>query len=406
MLGEVTAGDAVLDAAQDVLPTMVDLRRKLHRQPELGLDLPFTQSQVLETIDDLGLTVNVGKGLSSVIADLDTGRPGPTILLRGDMDALPMPEDTGLEFSSEVDNRMHACGHDAHTAMLAGAATILAGMRDSLSGTVRFMFQPGEEGSGGAKIMIEQDLLDGVDAAFALHVAPNAPDGIFGWKPGPALASADEFDIVVKGRGGHASTPHWAGDPTPVAAEVVLALQTMVTRTVDAFDPAIVTVTMLQGGTVHNVIPEHVNLGGTIRAVSERTRHLVWDNIRRVAEGVAAAHGCSAEVTIHEGYPVTINDPAFAAWAASVADETFGFGHTYEMGSPIMGAEDFSYVLQKVPGAILFLGVCPPDNPNPFDAPSCHSNRMVLHEGSMATGAAMHAAVAIKYLSSGGDLSA
>lgn len=406
VLGESAIGGSVREAAEEVLPTMIDLRRRLHRQPELGLDLPYTQAQVLAEIADLGLTVNVGKGLSSVIADLDTGRPGPTILLRGDMDALPMPEDTGLEYASEIENRMHACGHDAHTAMLVGAATILAGMRDSLSGRVRFMFQPGEEGSGGAQIMIEQDLLDGVEAAFALHVAPNVPDGILGWKPGSAMASADEFEIVLTGRGGHASTPHWAGDPTPAAAELVLALQSMVTRTVDAFDPAIVSVTMLQGGTTHNVIPENVMLGGTIRAVSERTRHLVWDNLRRVADGVAAAHGCSVEVTIHEGYPVTVNDPAFARWAAAVADATFGLGHTYEMTSPIMGAEDFSYVLQKVPGAMLFLGVCPPENPDPFGAPSCHSNRMVLHEASMATGAALHAAVATRYLAAGGDLNA
>lgn len=386
---------------------MVDLRRKLHRQPELGLDLPYTQAQVLEMIDDLGLEVQVGKGLSSVVADLDTGRPGPTILLRGDMDALPMPEDTGLEYASEVENRMHACGHDAHTAMLAGAARVLASMRDTLAGgRVRFMFQPGEEGAGGAKIMIEQDLLEGVDGAFALHIAPNVPEGILGWKTGATLASADEFEIRVTGRGGHASTPHWAGDPTPAAAEIVLALQAMVTRTVDVFDPTVVSVTMIHGGTVNNVIPEHVDLGGTIRAVSERTRQAVWANIERTAKGVAAAHDCQVEVTVHEGYPVTVSDARFARWAASVADTAFGLGHTYEMATPLMGAEDFSYVLQKVPGAMFFLGVCPPENPNPFDAPSCHSNRMVIHEPTMATGAAMHAAIATRFLESGGDLTA
>ncbi len=397
-------GEAVIGAAQEVLPTMVDLRRRLHRHPELGLDPPYTQSQVLETIENVGLRIEVGKGLSSVIADLDTGRPGPTILLRGDMDALPMPEDTGLEFASEVENRMHACGHDAHTAMLAGAAHVLAGLRETLSGRIRFMFQPGEEGSGGAAIMVEQDALDGVDAAFALHVAPNVPDGIFGWKQGPALASADEFEIIVTGRGGHASTPHWAADPTPAAAEIVLALQAMVTRQIDVFDPAIVTVTMLQGGTVNNVIPEHVKLGGTIRAVSERTRHAVWENMRRTVDGVVAAHGLSAEVVIHQGYPVTVNNPEFARWAASVADTTFGLGHTYEMTSPLMGAEDFSYVLQKVPGAMFFLGACPADISDSLGAPSCHSNLMRLNEDCLALGAAMHVAVATTYLSKASEL--
>ncbi len=392
-------------AAGDVLASMVELRRTIHRQPELGLDLPLTQRAVMAALDGLGLRVDVGKGLSSVIAELDTGRPGPTILLRGDMDALPMPEDTGLDFASEVENRMHACGHDAHTAMLVGAAQLLVAAQADLSGRVRFMFQPGEEGDGGAALMIDQDVLEGVDAAFALHVAPNVPAGIVGWKPGAAMASADVFNITITGRGGHASTPHWALDPVPVACEVVLALQTMVTRTVDVFDPAVVTVAKIDSGTTDNVIPESATLRGTIRAVSERTREAVHERIRTVAEGVAAAHGCSAEVGIVKGYPVTVNDPGFAAFAASVVDQTFGPGHSYKMETPVMGAEDFSYVLQKVPGAMLFLGVCPPENPDPFNAPSCHSNRMVLHEPSMADGAALHAAVAMTFLQRNGDFS-
>lgn len=399
--------EALLAAADEVLPMMVDLRRRLHRHPELGLDLPYTQAQVLEELDGLELEIYVGKGLSSVIADLDTGRPGPTILLRGDMDALPMPEDSGVEFSSEIEGRMHACGHDAHTSMLVGAAHVLASIREDLpGGRVRFMFQPGEEGSGGAAIMIEQDAVADVDGAFAIHVAPNVPSGIFGWKQGSAMASADEFEVTVTGRGGHASTPHWAGDPIPATAEIVTALQSMVTRTVDVFDPAVVTVAVLEAGTVNNVIPESARIAGTIRAVSEATRHKVWENLRRTVEGVAVAHGCSAEVTVIEGYPVTVNDPGFARWAASVADATFGLGHTFEMPAPVMGAEDFSYVLQKVPGAMFFLGACPPENPNPFDAPSCHSNVMVLHEEAMAIGTAMHVAVATRFLASGGDLNA
>jgi hippurate hydrolase len=338
------------------------------------------------------------------VADLDGGLDGPTILLRGDMDALPMPEDTGLPYASTVEGTMHACGHDAHTAMLVGAARLLAARRAELPGRVRFMFQPGEEGDGGAVHMIDEGVLDGVDGAFALHVAPNLWSGMVAYRPGPAMASADVVEISVTGRGGHASTPHWANDPVPVAAEIVLALQAMVTRTVDAFDPAVLTITQLSSGTTNNVIPESAQLTGTLRAVSERTRHAVWERIRRVVDGVAAAHDCTAELAVLEGYPVTVNDPRFARFAADVAASTVGAGKVVEMPAPVMGAEDFSYVLQRVPGAMVFLGVCPPEHADPFTAPACHSNRMVLHEDAMAAGIALHAAVATTFLERGGHL--
>ncbi len=396
--------DDLLDAARAELPGVVDLRRTLHRHPELGLELPRTQAAVLASLEGLPLEVRTGDSLTSVVADLDGGLPGPTVLLRGDMDALPMPEDTGLDFASQIDNTMHACGHDAHTAMLVGAARLLSERRDELAGRVRFMFQPGEEGSGGAALMMDEGVLDGVDGAFAIHVAPNVPAGIVGWKPGPTLASADEIEIVVTGRGGHASTPQWANDPVPVACELVLALQSMVTRTVDVFDPAVLTIAQVEAGTTHNVIPETARLLGTLRAVSERTRHAVWERIRRVAEGIAAAHGCTVEIDIVQGYPVTVNDPRFASFVAGVVEEHLGPGREFQMASPVMGAEDFSYVLQQVPGAMVFLGVCPPDNPEPFEAPACHSNRMILHEDVMADGIALHAAVATDFLARNGDL--
>ena len=395
----------LLDTARALLPDVVDLRRRLHQHPELGLELPRTQAAVLDALEGLGLEISVGERLSSIVADLKGGAPGPTILLRGDMDALPMPEDTGLDFASTVDNTMHACGHDAHTAMLVGAARLLTDRRDELAGNVRFMFQPGEEGSGGAALMIDDGVLDDVDAAFAIHIAPNVPSGIVAWRPGAAMASADELTITVTGRGGHASSPHWALDPVPVACELVLALQSMITRTVDAFDPAVLTIAQIAAGTVNNVIPESVVMHGTLRAVSERTRHDVWERIRKVADGVASAHGAAVEVEIKQGYPVTVNDARFAAFAGSVVDDRLGPGRSFQLPNPVMGAEDFSYVLDRVPGAMVFLGVCPPDHPNPFDAPSCHSNRMVLHEDNMADGIALHAAVATTYLERGGDIS-
>lgn len=388
----------LLAPAADLLPGVVELRRQLHLHPELGLELPRTQAAVVDQLEALGLPVRTGERLSSVVADIEGGRPGPTVLLRGDMDALPMPEDTGLEFASQVDGTMHACGHDAHTAMLVGAARLLVANKDQLPGRVRLMFQPGEEGPGGAPLMIREGVLDGVDAAFALHVAPNLWSGMVAWKAGPVMASADVVEIKVHGRGGHASTPHWAVDPVPVACEIVLALQQMVTRTVDVFDPAVLTVAQLEAGTTDNVIPESARLVGTLRAVSERTRHEVWERISQVVDGIAAAHGCTATVEIVQGYPVTHNDAGFASFASGVASELLGAGKVVEMPAPVMGAEDFSYVLQQVPGAMLYLGVCPPEHENPFVAPACHSNRMVLHEDAMAAGVALHAAVATAYL--------
>ncbi len=386
--------------ASGVQADVVTLRRNLHRHPELGLDLPRTQAAVEEFLDGHGLTVSRGKGLSSIVADLDTGRPGPTILLRGDMDALPMPEDTGLEFASEVDGRMHACGHDAHTSMLAGAARVLSSERDQLCGRVRFMFQPGEEGQGGAAVMIDEGVLDGVDGAFAIHITPNLPSGGLGVRPGAQLAATDEFAITFTGKGGHASTPHWATDPVPVAAEAVLALQTMITRTVDAFNPAVLTVSGISAGTTHNVIPETARMIGTIRTVDEWVRAAVVKRVSQVVEGIAAAHGCTVEVESTPGYPVTVNDPRFVEFLTAVALETIGADNFLQLPAPVMGAEDFSYVLAEVPGAMAFLGVCPPELENPFTAPACHSNRMMLDEDAMATGVALHVAVATRFLTS------
>ena len=387
-----SAGGALLDDA-------IDLRRRLHRHPELGLELPKTQEAVLEALDGLPLTVQTGTTTTSVVATLDGDRDGPTILLRGDMDALPMPEDTGLEYASKVDGAMHACGHDTHVAMLAGAATLLADRRKDLAGRVVFMFQPGEEGFGGAKVMLDEGLLTGdrpPTAAFAIHQTPNMPSGIVAGKGGAQLASSDTLEVTIRGAGGHASMAHLACDPVPIACEIVTAIQSMITRTVDVFDPAVVTVGKIRAGTTSNVIPETAYLLGTIRAVSERTRQKVWDNLRRLADGIAAAHGATAEVTIGEGYPVTVNDDAWAERSLAVADRALGVGRSIKMPSPVMGAEDFSYVLNAVRGAMVFLGTGPAGVKHA--APN-HSNRMVLDEGAMASGIALYAAMALDHCS-------
>jgi len=395
------AGKLLMDASR-VLPDAIELRRAIHHHPELGLVLPRTQAAIVDALRELDLDVRTGDAVSSVVADLHGGRAGETdavILLRADMDALPMPEDTGLPYTSEVDGAMHACGHDAHVAMLVGAARLLAERRAELPGTVRLMFQPGEEGFHGARHMIEAGLLDEprVDAAFALHVAPNLPSGSISTKGGALMASADVIEIVVTGKGGHASTPYLANDPMPVAAEIVQALQVMVTRRINAFDPVVVSITKMTAGTTSNVIPESVHLLGTLRAVSEAGRSIATAGIERVATSIAHAHEMQAEVAVIPGYPVTVNDEGFAKFAIGVGRELVGDSLMLDMPTPAMGAEDFSYVLQQRPGALAFLGVCPPGQ-RPKRAHSCHSNRMVLDENGMQTGIAMHVAVALSYL--------
>lgn len=387
---------SLLADAEALLGPVVELRRRIHAHPEIGLDLPVTQAAVLEALDGLDLEVTTGSATTSVVAVLTGDQPGPTTLLRGDMDALPMPEDTGLPFSSTLDGRMHACGHDGHVAMLVGAARLLAGRRRALRGRVVLMFQPGEEGAGGARVMLEEGLLSAhgtIDRAFAIHLTPSIPSGWVATRAGTMLASADEFRLVVTGRGGHASMPHEATDPVPVACEIVTALQTMVTRTINAFDPAVITVTQIEAGTTYNVIPESAVCGGTIRAVSDEARDRALAGLRRVAEHVAAAHGCRADVDLREGsYPVTVNDDQAAARTLAVAGGLVGADRALRMPSPIMGAEDWSYVLQQVPGSMAFLGAAPagvtPAAPN-------HSNRMVIDEAALATGVALHAAMAL-----------
>ncbi len=399
--------DTLRDGAHDLLSDVVGLRRALHEWPEIGNDLPITREKVLEALDGLPLDVTLHETTSGIAALLEGGKPGPTVLLRGDMDALPLTEETGLDFTSRSDGAMHACGHDTHTSMLVGAAKLLSGQRADIAGRVLFVFQPGEEGNHGARFMLEEGLLDlpgrpdgtesPITGAFALHITSALPTGWLGCRGGPILAAADTLFITVKGRGGHASQPHRALDPIPIACEIVQALQTMITRRIDVFDPAVVTVGKIMAGTVNNVIPETAEIEGTIRAVSETTRRLVHDGIRRVAEGIASAHDAEVTVEVVDGYPVTVNDRSQADVVLGLARDLAGADKTVRMPNPIMGAEDFSYVLQQIPGAMMFLGGTHPDR-NLATAPSNHSNRVVFDEEAMVTGTAMYAAMALNHL--------
>jgi hippurate hydrolase len=394
-----------LDEAQELLPEAIALRRRIHAKPELGLNLPLTTEAVLDGLRGLDIGISRGPSTSGLIVSLSGTRPGSqsgrTILLRGDMDALPMPEETGLDFASEIAGRMHACGHDAHTAMLVQAVHLLHRHRDELAGTVKFMFQPGEEGHAGARRMIDDGLLDThpkPDAAFALHIFPNFKAGAIVGRPGPLLAAVDTWTIRVKGRGGHASMPHLAVDPVPVACEIGLALHAMVTRRANAFDPIVLTCGKIVAGTASNVIPEVVEMLGTLRTTSEAARDNAHQGIRRVATNIAAAHLCEADVTIRRGYPVTVNDAGFVEFARGVATDLVGAENYIDLPAPFMGAEDFSYVLQRMPGCMMFLGVMPDGHDGHDHVASCHSNRMILNEDAMAVGIAMHVAVAHRFL--------
>jgi hippurate hydrolase len=394
---------SLLDEARTLLPTVVDLRRSIHRQPELGLDLPLTQAKVLAALDGLPLEIRTGQRTTSVTADLRGAQPGRTIVLRGDMDALPLQEDTEVPFKSQFDGRMHACGHDAHTAMLAGAARLLAAHQSDLRGTVRFMFQPGEEGYAGAVVMLEEDLLAAPSggarpsAAFALHATPRWTCGTVLTRPGPVLASTDNFTIVVRGRGGHASTPHMAADPLPVACEIVLALQSLVTRSVNVFTPGVLTVGKIEAGTAANIIPEVASLRGTIRTLSPHTRKTLVEGLHRVAHGVCAAHGLDAEIKDDPGYPVTVNDADFASFVLDTGRHVLGPEHCQEQPTPQMPGEDFAYVLEQIPGAMASLGTRP-EGYAEGEAPNAHSNRYLLNEEALPSGIAMYAGVALAYL--------
>ncbi|HEX4196548.1 MAG TPA: M20 family metallopeptidase [Caulobacteraceae bacterium] len=385
--GEALLGDAIA------------LRRAIHAEPEIGLDCPKTTAKIRRALEGLPLELREGPSTSGLIAILRGSENGRTVLLRGDMDALPLHEDTGLDFHSQTEGAMHACGHDTHVAMLAGAARALCAERQRLNGTVVFMFQPGEEGYHGARYMIEDGLLDNPapDAAFALHISPNMPAGMFASRAGPLLASADEFEIVVKGKGGHGAMPHETIDPVPIAAEIVLALQTLVSRKTPPNESAVVTVGKILSGTTDNVIPETAMMIGTLRTLDERIRTLIHEGVERVATHVALAHGASAEVEVTSGFPVTVCDGRIVALAERTAIELFGEAAWRTMPTPMMGAEDFAYVLQKLPGAMAFLGAVPEGG----DYHSCcglHSNRMVLDERVMARGVAMHCAMAEAFL--------
>ncbi len=396
------------ERAAELGPDLIALRRELHQVPEIGLHLPITQGIVLHALEGLDLEVTTGTGLSSVVAVLRGTAPTdgerPVVLLRGDMDALPVTEEVEVDYVSRHTGVMHACGHDLHVAGLVGAARILHGMRDQLAGDVVFMFQPAEEGPGGAGPMIEEGLLDvagrPVDAAYALHVTSSEyPLGQWFARPQEMMAAADTVRVVVTGAGGHGSQPHRALDPVPALCEVVLAWQTMMTRTFDPFDTVVLTVGRINAGTKDNIIPDSGELEATLRTFSATSRATAAAAVQRVAEGVAAAHGLTATVTVGEGYPATVNDDREYAVGVQAVVDLFGADRYSVRDNPEMGSEDMSLVMNQVPGAYFFISACPAEDY--AHAPDNHSPRAHFDDSVIPDAAAWLAEVALRRLAQG-----
>ncbi len=397
---------SLLDDAAALQPELAELRHALHREPEIGLQLPLTQQKLLDALDGLPLEISTGTDTTSITAILRGGRrdgSAPTVvLLRGDMDGLPVQEQTDLDYASTIDNAMHACGHDLHMAMLVGAVRLLCDRRDELPGDVLFMFQPGEEGWDGAGVMLAEGLLDAAGprpvAAYGLHVFSGMErQGVFMTKPGAMLSGSDELHVTVHGSGGHGASPYLAKDPVPVVAEMVMALQSMVTRRFNIFDPVLVTVGLLQAGSKANVIPGVARFEATVRTYSEAARATMTEIAPKLIRGIADAHGLSAEVDYVTQYPVTMNDEDETAFAAATIADLLGADRQLDISDPWAASEDFSRVLAEVPGSFVFLGAVLTGN-DPAEAAFNHSPSAAFDDAVLGDGAAVLAELAIRRL--------
>ena len=385
----------------EFVPELTETRRHIHRNPELSGQEAGTARLVAGRLAALGLDVRTGVGGHGIIADLRGGRLGRMLALRADMDALPITEDNDLPYRSQNVGVMHACGHDGHTTVLLGAAQVLAARREEIAGRVRFLFQPAEENGRGACGMCEAGAMDGVDAAAALHAWPSLPVGQIGLRSGAMTASADTFEILIRGRGAHAAYPHLSVDPVVIAAQVILALQTLVSREIEPVEPAVVSVTQVSAGTAPNVIPETVRLAGTVRTHSNQVRGLLPERVRRVVEGICAAGRARGEVVFSDGTPPVINDAALVARLSDVAAGELGPENVIALSNASMGAEDFAEYLAYAPGVFFRLGL---GNPTPLHSPSFN-----FVDAAIPVGVRVLSAFALDFLAastqSGGTLS-
>jgi hippurate hydrolase len=372
---------------------IVSLRREIHREPELGFDTKKTAEKVLDALEGLPLEVETGLAENGVVATLKGEGDGPTVALRADMDALPIQEETDLPFASEEDGKMHACGHDGHTSMLVGAVRALSQdhLRERLNGSVKFIFQPAEEGGGGGRVMVEEGVAESVSSIFALHLWPGLPFGKAATKAGPIMAAADAFEMRVKGKGGHGAMPHLTTDAVAIAAQIVTALQTVVSREVNPVAPAVLTVGEIEAGFAFNIIPETARLGGTVRTLDADLRKQIPKRMEELACGIARGMRGDAELDYHFSYPVARNDADAAEFALGVIGELFGEENVVELTDSSMGAEDFAFFLEHVPGAFIWLGV--------GDVSGLHTPKFAFDEEILPQGSALLAALALESLS-------
>jgi amidohydrolase len=386
--------DAVRESVQNLKAQVIATRRDLHRIPETGFNEVKTSAYVAERLKDLGLEVRTGIAKHGVVGLLRTARPGPTLMIRADMDALPITEQTGLEFASTHPGCMHACGHDSHMAMALGAAAVLTGMKARMKGNVKFVFQPAEEGPGGAQPMIAEGVLENptVDYAIGCHLWGEHPEGYIGIRPGPFMAGMDRFDIKIIGHGGHGAKPHLCVDALEVGTQVVAALQRIVSRQMNPIEPAVVTVGMFHAGTAFNITPAEATLSGTTRTFSEEVWRSWETRIKRVVAGVCESMGAGYELSFSWSYPPTINDADMCAVVRRCATQVVGAERVVEPDLT-MGGEDMSYFLKRVPGCYYCIGVGRPD------AAALHNANFDFNEDVMLLGVETHCRVALHLLS-------
>ncbi len=381
-----------IDVPKDVVDEVVATRRDLHQHPELGFAEERTAAMVAARLRELGFEVHTGIGKTGVVGVLRGARPGKTIMLRADMDGLPIDEENQVPYRSRTPVHMHACGHDGHVAMLLGAARVVASRQDEVAGTVCFLFQPAEEGKGGAKAMIEDGVLEtfGIERAYGLHLASSHPAGQVGVREGAFYASSDSIEITIEGKGGHGAAPHLSIDPVYVASQFVVAVQQIVSRNIDPIEPAVVTIGAIHGGTTHNVIPSRVTLMGTVRAFDAGVRAKMAERIERVLRGICESSGATYAFEYLWRYPVTSNDAEQTRYVRALAERVAGAEHVADVPK-LMGAEDFSFFAERVPACFFTIG----SNGGPDSAWPHHHARFDIDESALPTGVRMMIALAL-----------
>jgi amidohydrolase len=382
---------AVIDVPERIVSDVVAIRRDLHMHPELAFEEERTARMVAARLRSLDLEVHTGIARTGVVGIIRGAKPGKTIMLRADMDALPILEENSHSYRSTIDGKMHACGHDGHVAILLGAAQLIADRKDELAGTVCLVFQPAEEGRGGAKVMVDEGMMErfGIERAYGLHLSSKYPTGMLGFREGAFYASSDSIEIEVLGRGGHGSAPHDAIDPIYTAASFVTSVQQVVSRQIDPLEPAVVTIASIHGGTIHNVIPRTVKMLGTVRAFDDGVRKAMPERIERVLRSCCDAGGARYDFHYLWRYPVTANDPEQTQYARALAERTMGVERVFT-ADKLMGAEDFSFFAQRVPACFYTLGA----HSGPSTGNAHHSSTFDIDERALPTGVAMMTALA------------